>query len=298
MATQRTVEGFKRVGRLLRAAGYRVIFMPGWTTRGKGDMHVRGLVNHHDASTEASGDEGALRVVMYGRDGLRNSLSAFTVARYSGTIRVIAAGRSWHAGYGRWAGYDDMNTYFAGDEAAGTTGEAWTAKSLQAQLALNVAICLVFDVAPGLLPEHKNCDPNRKVDRYAIDGVSWRRKVGRWVRRGEIPPADGTDTGEFIVRKEDQETIRQIVTERLRTELGLHQGRDRDKNNVFRGTGIGMRLVHLGNAVAAIRGDTSQLRNLIRGDVEDLLAEHGVEGAAAEAVADELADALAGRLAE
>lgn len=108
----------------LRAAGIRVVELPGWKLRGQtdGGFTPRGVMWHHDAS--APGDSPGVPQMMA---NLANNGAQLWVDRY-GTWHMVAAGRMWHAGTGNGWGRipaGDGNTYSVGIETDHTTGEAW-----------------------------------------------------------------------------------------------------------------------------------------------------------------------------
>jgi len=103
---------------VLRAAGLPVVEVPGWQSRGRDLVAIRGGVTHHTATSPAAGgDYPTLGVVRDGRAGLAGPLSQLGLGR-SGTWYVIAAGRANHAGtvHSRYASTHG-NPYSLGVEA-------------------------------------------------------------------------------------------------------------------------------------------------------------------------------------
>lgn len=82
-----------------RKSGLKVVEVNGWKTRGHGPMTaVRSILAHHTAtSSRATGDYPSLGIVKDGRPDLPGPLSQLGLGR-SGTVYVIAAGLSYHAG--------------------------------------------------------------------------------------------------------------------------------------------------------------------------------------------------------
>ena len=85
-----------------RSSGLRVIEEPGWEDRGHGGLLTRpqGLLVHHTAaraSAYATNPYPSLRTVRDGRSDLAGPLSQIGLQRDL-AVRVIAAGRCWHAG--------------------------------------------------------------------------------------------------------------------------------------------------------------------------------------------------------
>lgn len=78
---------------VLRAAGLKVQEVPGWKTRGHGQMtSVETIACHHTAGPK-TGNYPSLGVVRDGRPGLDGPLAQLGLAR-DGTWLVIAAGAS------------------------------------------------------------------------------------------------------------------------------------------------------------------------------------------------------------
>lgn len=136
-----------------RTSGYPVIEAAGWGTRGHGPMQVvEGVVGHHTGTpARLPGDYPSLRVVRDGRAGLPGPLAHLGLGR-SGTIYVIAAGRCYHAGASRHAGFDDLNSRYIGIEAENDGGGEWTEEQLDCYPKLVAALLRYMD---------------RDVDRYA-----------------------------------------------------------------------------------------------------------------------------------
>jgi hypothetical protein len=102
---------------VLEAAGLKVALVPGWQARGHGDMGgVKGVICHHTATPTHAGNMPTLDTLIQGRSDLPGPLSQLGLGR-DGTYYVIAAGRCYHAGVGRWQGLTDGNGNFIGIEA-------------------------------------------------------------------------------------------------------------------------------------------------------------------------------------
>ena len=114
------------------------------------------IVDHHDASTLASGEWGSLGYI------LRERISNFQVARGLDGVpkaALVAAGANCpHAGLGGPWGTcprDSMNGWGYGVEKAGTTGERYTPAALYATQGLYHAIEVVCGRPPGsMVVEH------------------------------------------------------------------------------------------------------------------------------------------------
>lgn len=112
---------------VLEGAGLKVAEVPGWRTRGRGEMgRVRGVMCHHTAGAAAKhGVMPSLNTVTNGRPaGKKTKALAGPLAQLGlgrdGTWFVVAAGRSNHAGEGLWEGLNTGNTSFIGIEAENT----------------------------------------------------------------------------------------------------------------------------------------------------------------------------------
>ena len=115
---------------VLEAAGLKVAEVPGWRTRGRGEMgQVRGVICHHTAGPRP-GNMPSLDVLIRGRltgpKKLPGPLAQLGLGR-DGTYYVVAAGRANHAGEGKWEGLSSGNSNFIGIEAenSGDKTDAW-----------------------------------------------------------------------------------------------------------------------------------------------------------------------------
>jgi hypothetical protein len=107
----------------LRKHDIQIHEVGGWTSRGAGGLwSPRGIIDHHDASSTASGKWGALGVVTNGRPGIPGPLSQFQVARgRTPAVAIVAAGRANHAGVGgphKGIPANSGNAYLYGAEKA------------------------------------------------------------------------------------------------------------------------------------------------------------------------------------
>lgn len=176
------VAGIVEVSVLLREDGLDVRDVPGWETRGSGPMGVvRGLVRHHTGSPPGSSSHASLRVVTHGREGLRNSLSAFYQPRESAgpQLWVVAARTSWHAGRGGWVGDEpgpfrpatSNRTDFGVEVENDGRSEPFGPAQMHVTRRLEFRLAQVFGWQAGLTGcEHGEHAPGRKVDRHGMDG--------------------------------------------------------------------------------------------------------------------------------
>ena len=106
---------------VLKSAGLKVATVPGWETRGRGEMgEVLGVICHHTGG-ERHGNMPTLQLLIDGRSDLSGPLSQLGLGR-DGTFYVIAAGRCNHAGAGIWMDVTNGNSNFIGIEAENTGG--------------------------------------------------------------------------------------------------------------------------------------------------------------------------------
>lgn len=161
-----------------RMTGYPVVEVNGWRTRGHGGMRVvEGVIGHHTAtSRNAGGDYPSLNIVTNGHASLPGPLSAFGLGR-SGTVYVIAAGTSWHAGVSAHAGFYDLNDEYLGIEAENDgIGEPWTAEQLDCYPRLVAAILHYMHRGADRYVSHREAArwPNGKIDPTGIE-TNWMR---------------------------------------------------------------------------------------------------------------------------
>lgn len=119
--------------KVLLDAGLKVAEVPGWETRGLGDVGTTaGVLCHHTAGRK-QGNMPALRTLIDGRADLSGPLSQLGLGR-DGTYYVIAAGKAQHAGTGSWRGARLGNLSFIGIEAenTGLADDPWPEVQLDA----------------------------------------------------------------------------------------------------------------------------------------------------------------------
>jgi len=154
-----------------RTSGLRVVEVAGWRTRGHGQMtSVESIICHHTAGP-ATGDYPSLRVVRDGRTGLAGPLSQLGLGR-SGTVYVIAAGVSYHAGatFYTW----QNNWHAIGIEAEATGVDPWPSAQYNAYVKLCAALRRGYDVPNSRVLGHKEVakplgrkpDPNFNMDTF------------------------------------------------------------------------------------------------------------------------------------
>jgi peptidoglycan hydrolase-like protein with peptidoglycan-binding domain len=116
---------------VLKAAGLKVSLVPGWETRGLGDVgNIFGIICHHTGVADPQKRiMPSLRSLRDGRQAspglkpLPGPLAQLGLGR-DGTYFVIAAGRAIHAGLGKFKGQVNGNSNFIGIEAENVGGRS------------------------------------------------------------------------------------------------------------------------------------------------------------------------------
>jgi hypothetical protein len=169
-----------------RKTSLEVIEVPGWETRGRGQMRdVRVVVCHHTATLNRTADMPSLNTLINGRPDLRGPLSHFGLSR-TGKVYVIAPGRCNHAGKVRNPSWG--NHHSIGIEAEATGTDSWP----EVQLAAYAQLCRVlvdyFGLSVSAVLGHKEVadPPGRKSDPN-FDMAAFRARVN--ALGGTPPPA-------------------------------------------------------------------------------------------------------------
>jgi peptidoglycan hydrolase-like protein with peptidoglycan-binding domain len=175
---------------VLKSAGLKVAEVPGWESRGRGDMkQIFGVICHHTVGAK-TGNMPSLKLIRDGRSDLAGPLAQLGLGR-DGTFYVIAAGKCNHAGKGIWKGLMNGNSNFIGIEAENTGGPdnfPWPDVQVDAYqrgvAAILKHIGQPADFCAGhkeyALPRGRKIDPN-------FDMVTFRQKVAA-IMNGTIPP--------------------------------------------------------------------------------------------------------------
>ena len=140
------------LAKVARRAGYPVKEIAGWKRRGRAPMSgVRSIICHHTAGG-ARGNAPSLGVVKNGRPGIPGPLAQIVLGR-DGTIYIVAAGRSNHAG--RVSATRYTNSYAIGIEAENTGREKWPARQMDAYAKLCRALADHYKVPISQVRGHK-----------------------------------------------------------------------------------------------------------------------------------------------
>jgi hypothetical protein len=167
---------------ILEAAGLKVAEVPGWRTRGRGEMgRVRGVMCHHTVGG-ARGNMPSLDTLIKGRTGPKavpGPLAQLGLGR-DGTYYVVAAGRANHAGAAEWGGLKTGNSSFIGIEAenTGAAGAVWPDVQMDAYHRGAAAILKHVGAPVSMCVGHKEYAPHRKPVDPRFDMDVFRRRVG------------------------------------------------------------------------------------------------------------------------
>lgn len=184
--------------RILKAAGLRVQEVPGWRARGRpastGGFAPVGVLCHHTASS-ADGRAGT-GILVNGRSDLPGPLAQLGLDR-DGTVWIVAAGRSNHAGVAKSSGTvagGDGNRLYIGIEAMNRgTGERWPKAQYDAYVLLCATLCLkVTRNSVNTVRAHKETSVTGKIDpagptpyEGSFDMDAFRRRVAAKMAEGK-----------------------------------------------------------------------------------------------------------------
>jgi hypothetical protein len=170
-----------------RKTSLEVIEVPGWETRGRGEMSdVRAVVCHHTATLNRTADMPSLDTLINGRPDLSGPLSHIGLSR-SGRIYVIAAGRCNHAGTVQDPSWGNSHAIGIEAEATGTDA-TWPEAQMAAFAQLCRALIDHFGLSVSAVLGHKEVadPPGRKIDPN-FDMALFRARVS--ALGGTPPPA-------------------------------------------------------------------------------------------------------------
>lgn len=173
------------LARDLKKHGVKVRKVKGWRTRGSGTFDPRGVLFHHTASNQASGDAPALGICTFGRSDLPGPLCQFLVGR-DGTVYFVAAGRANHAGFGgpiKGIPKDSGNSYLYGVECENNgIGEPWREEQKRAIAILFALLLKRMNRGARMVIGHREWT-SRKIDPNGIDLNAFRKRVQQVKRK-------------------------------------------------------------------------------------------------------------------
>jgi hypothetical protein len=299
-----------------RMTGYPVSEVSGWRSRGHGSgfRAIEGIVLHHTAGAP-TGEYPSLGVVRDGRAGLAGPLSNLGLGR-SGTIYVIAAGVSWHAGASAWNGFRDLNDEFLGVECESVgTRDDWTAAQRDVYPRLAAACLYYMRRSAGRCAGHKEValPLGRKIDPAFTDMNEFRDRVG-WMLGDPLTriPRGSTPTTEDDLNEDQARMLAEVhreLTLRLPRRVGGSTYRDTLYGYAVNADSFGYRtveaLTRIEHALAGQQGVdpdavrqavTDGVRAAIDGsDIATQIVAAVTEAGIAEEVLDQLGAALTGR---
>jgi len=185
---------------VLLHAGLKVAVVPGWESRGRGDVgRTLGVLCHHTAGPK-QGNMPSLDTLIHGRPDLNGPLAQLALGR-DGTYYVIAAGLCNHAGEGNWRGIITGNRNFIGIEAenSGTPDDPWPTVQLTAYQRGVAAILAHAGLDAQGCAGHKEFARARKID-PTLDMNAFRESVsailtGKLAAPALIPAVEPTRPG-------------------------------------------------------------------------------------------------------
>ncbi|TCC24590.1 N-acetylmuramoyl-L-alanine amidase [Kribbella speibonae] len=175
-----------------RKTSLEVIEVPGWQTRGRGEMSdVRAVVCHHTATLNRTADMPSLDTLINGRPDLSGPLSHFGLSR-SGKVYVIAAGRCNHAGTVRDPSWGNSHSIGIEAEATGTDA-TWPEVQVEAFAQLCRVLIDHFGLSTNVVLGHKEVadPPGRKIDPN-FDMAAFRTRIAALGGTTPPPPAPTT----------------------------------------------------------------------------------------------------------
>lgn len=144
----------------LRSAGLDVVEVKDWQSRGSSLFAPSMVFMHHDASPTTASEAGMVNLVTHGRAGLPGPIGNVYIGR-SGTVYVIASGRSNHAGSG--------NVLLANQRSIGIevgnngVGEPWADGLTDTYRRVVLALCGKLGVGVDRVYTHAS-HTSRKID--------------------------------------------------------------------------------------------------------------------------------------
>jgi peptidoglycan hydrolase-like protein with peptidoglycan-binding domain len=182
-----------RLERAVKDAGVKYKKVSGWASRGHGSMgSIKTIVAHHTAGP-LRGNSPSLNVVAYGRPGLSGPLSQLFLAR-DGTVYLVAAGLSYHAGRVRSNSYSNSHSIGIEAENTGLSNDPWPAHQIDAYAKLCKALCKEFGLSTSRVLGHREvCSPVGRKSDPSFSMSDFRKKVGG--AKGGVSSGGGTSGG-------------------------------------------------------------------------------------------------------
>lgn len=177
---------------VLRAAGLRVVEIPGWKSRGRPGLFApQGNLWHHTGGA-ADGRAYAEWMATTGRPDLPPPLCQLAVGR-DGTVYVCAAGRANHAGVAKASGpcpAGDGNTLYLGWECMNTGTEGWTPAQYHAMRVGAAATSTHYGWGAGHNRAHRETSVTGKWDPGQLDMDKFRTDVRATMNGDDVAAED------------------------------------------------------------------------------------------------------------
>lgn len=163
---------------VLKDAGLPFIEMGGWRSRGGGLSSPQGVVIHDTVTGPNWADSRVADMLAYGERGTPDPPLANLGIDRSGRLWVVAAGRANHNGYGRWGNDSIGIEVFCRGGWAGRE-EPQNAAQQEAGQRASAAILRHLGRSADRCQGHRETDPGRKIDPYAVSMNHYRAEVAR-----------------------------------------------------------------------------------------------------------------------
>ena len=177
--SEATIDIVRAVARDYQAAGYAVRWSLGWETHGRPYARLvpRGGVAHHTATGTNWSWQATTKLLRDGRSDLPGPLSQFGLDR-DGTLDVIAAETSNHAGPGGWRGLKGNQSVWGIEAYNNGVGEAWPQRQLDGYVLLARLLGRHSGFGADMWSMHREWS-TYKIDPKGIDGYWFRAQVGQ-----------------------------------------------------------------------------------------------------------------------
>lgn len=203
---------------VLRAAGLKVVEVPGWKTRGRpastGGFNPRGNLWHHtgakDSNPNSIADDLAYAkwLAKIGRSDLPAPLCQVSIGR-DGTVYVCAAGRGNHAGKAKASGpvrAGDGNELYLGWECQNSGSEGWTKAQYDAMVTAGAATSRHYKWPSSANRAHKETSVTGKWDPGLLDMDRFRADIAARmknpsVQEDDMELSDSIDLGKAAARE-------------------------------------------------------------------------------------------------
>lgn len=167
---------------LLRAAGLTVVELPGWQTAGRpastGNFNPVGVLWHHTGGAQ-DGLGYVKALLVPGRSDLPGPLCHLSIGR-NGTVYVVAAGRTNHAGVAKASGSvaaGDGNALYIGIEVQNTGTEGWKPAQYNAMVATGAVLKELLGTSVQTQRGHKETSVTGKWDPGMLDMDKFRADI-------------------------------------------------------------------------------------------------------------------------